>query len=44
MMVVRQRSGKRGKGANDTRVAIALAEPATAAEGILATYAAIPES
>ena len=44
VMVVRQRSGKRGKGANGTRVAIAMAETATAAESILATYAAIPES
>lgn len=44
VMVVRQRSGKKGKGANGTRVAIAMAETATEAEGILATYAAIPES
>lgn len=43
-MVVRQRSGKKGKGANGTRVAIAMAETATEAEAILATYAAIPES
>lgn len=44
VMVVRQRSGKKGKGANGTRVAIAMAETAPEAEAILATYAAIPES
>ena len=44
VMVVRQRAGKRGKGANGTRVAVAIAETATEAEAILARYAAIPES
>lgn len=44
VMVVRQRAGKRGKGANATRVAIAMAETATEAEAILSSYAAIPES
>lgn len=44
LMVLRERSGKRGKGARGTRVAVALAESAPEAEAILATYAAIPES
>ena len=44
LMVLRRRAGKRGKGSNGTRVGIAMAESAQEAEGILATYAAMPES
>ncbi len=44
LMVLRRRGDRRGKGANGTRVAVAMAETAEEAEAILTTFAAAPES
>lgn len=44
MFAIRQRSGKRGKGACGTRIAVGLAENATVAESVANAFTAIPES
>ncbi|MER2538713.1 MAG: transposase [Azonexus sp.] len=44
VMVVRRRTGKKGKGANGTRVGIGMAETAPEVEGILSSFAGMAES